>query len=122
VRTLLSGFFLTKPKTSVPRSDAVFDVDVSTNDVFIDPSSDDREVADEDFDFIPSGTAVKIWLDDFTLVFLKGITLVILELPTAVSDVTLFSSQEEVLSETSSKERVTEDAFLDFIPPITSST
>lgn len=58
--TFLSDFFLTKPKTSLPRSDAVLDIDVSTDDVFIDPSSDDREAADEDFDFIPSGSTVPI--------------------------------------------------------------
>ena len=56
----LSDFFLTKPKTSVPRSDVVLGIDVSTDDVFIDPSSDDREVADEDVDLIPSAATVPI--------------------------------------------------------------
>jgi len=51
----LSDFFLIKP-----RSGAVLDIDVSSDDVFIDPSSDDREVADEDFDFIPSAAAVPV--------------------------------------------------------------
>ena len=58
--TFLSNFFLTKPKTSVPRSYAVLDIDVPTDEVFIDPSSDDREVAGKDFDLILSGAAVPI--------------------------------------------------------------
>jgi hypothetical protein len=53
--TFLSYYFLIKP-----RSGAVFDIDVSSYDVFIDPLSDDREVADENYDFIPSGAAVPV--------------------------------------------------------------
>jgi hypothetical protein len=44
------------------------------------------------------------------------------ELPAAISDVALFSSQEDVLSDASSKEGVMDDTFLDFIPVITFSS
>jgi hypothetical protein len=58
--TFVRDFFLTEPKLSVPHPEAVVDIDVSADDVFVEPSSDDREVAEEDFDFIPSGVVVPI--------------------------------------------------------------
>jgi hypothetical protein len=53
---------------------------------------------------------------------LTELVLVTLELPAAVSDVALRSSQEDVLSDTSSKERSMEFAFLGFSPVITLSS